>query len=136
MRYRYCAVERTPDSLEPECVYHNEDFELAALLCACGCGHRVTLLVPDSHQVYGKDGWVTIHPSISVCDAKCKSHFFIRAGRVEMLPPFSDEHASCVMREQIARHSESDKVKLPWQRRVYVWFADIGRALASLLKGK
>jgi hypothetical protein len=33
-------------------VYHNEEFELGTMLCACGCGHRVDLLVPDRHQVF------------------------------------------------------------------------------------
>ena len=64
-------------------VYHNESFELATLLCACGCGRRVTLLVPDSHQVSEKNGLATVTPSIAVCDAPCKSHYFISVGRVE-----------------------------------------------------
>ena len=56
MIYSYQAVERIPKLLSDGIVYHNEEFQLAALLCACGCGHRVTLLVPDSHQVFLRRG--------------------------------------------------------------------------------
>ena len=105
MIYAYQAVERIPKLLREGIVYHNEEFELAALLCACGCGHRVTLLVPDSHQVFSDGGLATITPSIAVCDAPCRSHYFIAAGRVEWMPAFTQVHAGSLMRNQIARHA-------------------------------
>src|ERR1051326_3375349 len=89
MIYSYQAVELIPKQLSDGIVYHSEEFELAAFLCACGCGHRVTLLVPDSHQVISEGGFATIRPSIAVCDAPCKSHYFITAGRVQLLPAFT-----------------------------------------------
>jgi hypothetical protein len=98
-------------------VYHNEEFELAGLLCACGCGHRITLLVPDSHRVWNEDGYATISPSVGVMDAPCKSHFFIRRGNVEMLPAFTAAHASEIMRAQVARHVARDAKLVPW----WVW---------------
>jgi len=111
MMYRYLAVERIPDELATGVVYHNEDFEIAALLCACGCGHRITLLVPDSHQILSESGLVTIKPSIAVCDADCKSHYYIVAGKVEWLPAFTGAQAHLVMRDQIARHADLDNIK-------------------------
>jgi len=108
MIYSYKAVERIPKLLERGVVYHNEEFQLAALLCACGCGHRVTLLVPDSHQVSSEGEFATIRPSIAVCDAPCKSHYFVTAGRVKWLPAFTQEQASNVMRNQIALHASHD----------------------------
>jgi Family of unknown function (DUF6527) len=116
--YAYEAVERIPKHLSSGIVYHTEEFELAALLCACGCGHRVMLLVPDSHQVSSKDGRATIRPSIAVCDAPCKSHYYITAGRVEWLPAFSDAMATSVMRRQIARHANADAKHQSWQSRI------------------
>src|SRR3954464_15644592 len=105
MRFVYEAVDRIPNQLREGVVYHTQEFEIAALLCACGCGHRVMLLVPDSHEVTSKKGMATVRPSIAVCDAPCKSHYFITAGRVEWLPVFSEAMASAVMRGQIARHA-------------------------------
>jgi hypothetical protein len=102
--------------MEEGVVYHTEEFGLAGLLCACGCGHRITLLVPDSHQVLDEGGWATIRPSIGVFDASCKSHYFISAGEVRMLPAFTDTAASSVMQAQIARHVASDaKPASLWQ---------------------
>lgn len=105
MIYRYQAVELIPKQLSDGIVYHSEEFELAALLCACGCGHRVTLLVPDSHQVTAEKGLATVRPSIAVCDAPCKSHYFITAGRVRLLPALSGAQSRLLMRGQIARHA-------------------------------
>jgi hypothetical protein len=106
--YSYLAVDRIPRELSEGVVYHNKDFELGAMLCACGCGHRVELLVPDSHQITSADGLATIRPSVAVCDAACKSHYIITAGRVQWLAAFSPAHAKAVMQEQIARHASRD----------------------------
>lgn len=114
MRYRYELVERIPRQMAEAVVYHTEEFELAGLLCACGCGHRITLLVPDSHEVWDDGGYVTISPSVGVLDAPCKSHFFITRGNVEMLPAFTVAHASAIMQAQIARHTARDAKPIPW----------------------
>jgi len=114
----YQAVERIPKQLKGGVIYHSEEFEVAALLCACGCGHRVMLLVPDSHQVSSEDGMATVRPSIAVCDAPCKSHYFITTGRVEWLHTFSNAGATSVMRDQIARHAIRDAKRRPWPGRV------------------
>lgn len=124
MIYSYQAVERIPKQLSDGIVYHNKEFELAALLCACGCGHRVTLLVPDSHQVTSENGLATIRPSIAVCDAACKSHYIISAGRVKWLAAFTQAQASKVMRNQIARHASLNARPLSWIDRL--WGALVG----------
>lgn len=117
MRYSYQAVDRIPKQLSPDVVYHSEEYEIGALLCACGCGHRVCLLVPDSHQITSSGGLATIHPSISVCDAPCRSHYFIRAGEVDWLPAFSSAMAASTMQRQIARHARRDNETVPVTRR-------------------
>jgi hypothetical protein len=122
--YSYSAVERIPKELRPGIVYHTKEFELGAMLCACGCGHRVDLLVPDSHQIYSEDGLATIRPSVAVCDAPCKSHYFISAGRVQWLRPFSEAHAKAVMHGQIARHASRDSRRRSW----------IGRSRVALVR--
>jgi hypothetical protein len=128
MSYVYEAVERIPAVLRPNVVYHSDEFELAALLCACGCGHRITLLVPDSHRVKSEGGLATIRPSIGVCDAACKSHYVITAGEVEWLPAFTTIQAQSLMQRQIARHVEIDNARLSWSdrfwrsvHRAYAW---------------
>ncbi|MER9102653.1 DUF6527 family protein [Mesorhizobium sp. M0848] len=117
MSYRYQLVDRIPTDMRESVVYHTEEFELAGLLCACGCGHRITLLVPDSHQVWGEGGFATIRPSVGVFDAPCKSHYVISAGDVQWLPAFTGAQAARIMHSQIARHVACDaKPVSRWQR--------------------
>jgi Family of unknown function (DUF6527) len=136
MIYYYQAVERIPKLLSDGVVYHNEEFQLAALLCACGCGHRITLLVPDSHQVSSQGGLATIRPSIAVCDAPCKSHYFVTAGKVKFLPAFTRAQASNLMRNQIARHASRDR-RPSWietSRAALKWAAERVRSLVRLFR--
>ncbi|MET4177576.1 hypothetical protein ABIB99_008701 [Bradyrhizobium sp. LA6.1] len=127
--FSYRAVERLPKRLEQGVLYHSTEFEVAALSCACGCGHRVMLLVPDSHQVSSQGGMATVRPSISVCDAPCKSHYIITSGRVEWLPAFSEAMASSVMRKQIARHVVREAKLQTWTSWIRMV---IGRAYAKI----
>jgi hypothetical protein len=117
MRYELRRVDRIPRLLEPGIVYHSEEYELGALLCACGCGHRINLLVPDSHRIFCDRGSVTVRPSILVADGACLSHYFITAGEVEWSYAFSRDHARNVMQRQVARHVEADMKAVPtWVR--------------------
>ncbi len=134
MRFSYQAVERIPKQLNSGVIYHSEEFEVAALLCARGCGHRVMLLVPDSHQVSSEGGMATVRPSIAVCDAPCKSHYVITAGQVEWLPAFSDAVATSVMRSQIARHTILDAQRRSWGSRVRAAVARAYNKLKSILQ--
>lgn len=117
MRFRYRLVERIPKQMEEGILYHTEEFELAGMLCACGCGHRITLIVPDSHRVWDDGGYATIQPSVGVFDAACKSHYVIRAGNVQWLRAFSGAQATKIMQRQIARHASQDVRPASWLRR-------------------
>ncbi len=133
MNFVYRAAERLPKQLESGVIYHSEEYEVAALLCACGCGHRVTLLVPDSHQLSSEVGMATVRPSIAVCDAPCKSHYYITAGRVEWLPAFSNATAASVMRRQIERHAAFDVKPPSWLGRVWAGIVMAYGRLRSLI---
>lgn len=133
MIYSYQAVERIPKLLSEGIVYHNKEFQLAALLCACGCGHRVTLLVQDSHQVSSEGGLATIRPSIAVCDAPCKSHYFVSAGKVEWLPAFTQAQASDLMRHQIALHASHDR-RPSWIETSWAALKRTAKRIRSLLR--
>lgn len=136
MKYRYQAVERLPKPLKEGVVYHSAEYEVGALLCACGCGHRVSLLVPDSHQVESANGMATIRPSISVCDAPCKSHYIITAGDVEWLPAFSASMAASTMQRQIARHADRDVKRLSWTQQLWASIVAAYRKFKKALFGR
>lgn len=88
--YRARRVEDLPDVLEPFTVYlAGEDGHLwaAALLCPCGCGERIELnLLPQARPHWTaqrlSDGRVTLMPSVWR-QKGCKSHFFVRDGRID-----------------------------------------------------
>jgi len=132
MKYRYELVDRIPAQLTEGIVYHTEEFELAGLLCACGCGHRVTLLVPDSHQVWDEDGFATIRPSIGVFDAPCKSHYVITAGEIDWHPAFTGAEVDWIMHAQIARHVARDSQPRSWIHRVWSWVRKFPSTLKRL----
>ncbi|WP_413184522.1 DUF6527 family protein [Paraburkholderia sacchari] len=99
---------------------------MAALACACGCGHRVMLNLLDQHQLVIKGGLPTVTPSILVSDARCLSHFFIRRGQVEWAQQWSEKRGDMVMQSQVRRHVEQDKKRKPkpsFLSRCVDWFA-------------
>lgn len=134
MKFGYRQVERIPQNLDPGVIYHSEEFELASLLCACGCGHKIVLLVPDSHQVWAEGGTATVHPSIGVFDGACKSHYVIRKGEVQWLPAFSGAQADVIMQRQIARHVAHDAKKATWLQRLGQRIAAFVEAVKSWIR--
>lgn len=88
--YRASRVDDLPDVLRPRTVYLvGEEGHLwaAALVCPCGCGERIELnLMPQARPCWSAerrpDGTVTLMPSVWR-QKGCKSHFFIREGRVD-----------------------------------------------------
>jgi hypothetical protein len=99
---------------------------MAALACACGCGHRVMLNLLDQHHLTIDGGLPTVTPSILVSDAPCLSHFFIRRGEVEWAQQWSNKTVDRVMQFQVQRHVEQDKSrkrKPSFGRRCVDWFS-------------
>lgn len=106
--YRIIESERLPSQVGPFEFYYSRRFEMAALPCACGCGHRVMLNLLDQHALAIENGLPTITPSILVSDAPCLSHFHIRSGRVIWADQWSKETVDRVMQFQVRRHVERD----------------------------
>ncbi|WP_447772785.1 DUF6527 family protein [Pseudomonas kilonensis] len=98
---------------------------MAALACACGCGHRVMLNLLDQHQLFIEEALPTVTPSILVSDAPCLSHFFIQRGQVQWAQQWSKKTVDRVMQSQVRRHVEQDKKRKPkpsFLRRCADWF--------------
>lgn len=111
--YRIIESERLPPQVGPFEFHYSRRFEMAALACACGCGHRVMLNLLDQHHLAIDGGLPTVTPSILVADAPCLSHFFIRSGQVEWAQQWSKKTVDRVMQSQMRRHVEQDKKREP-----------------------
>lgn len=107
--YRIMESEKLPDQVGAFEFHYSRRFDMAALSCACGCGHKVMLNLLDQHQLEIEDGLPTVTPSILVADAPCLSHFFIRRGRVDWAQRWSKKTVDAVMKSQIRGHVARDR---------------------------
>lgn len=77
-------VKHIPHELEQGIIYFSNEFNTAIHLCACGCGNQtVTPFGVDGWHYFDDNGKLTLEPSIGNFSFPCKSHYFIRGGRVE-----------------------------------------------------
>jgi hypothetical protein len=86
--YGFSVVEDPPDELDDNVVYLIADGGppwSATFVCPCGCKERISLSLiprdrPNWRATVNNDG-ITLHPSVWR-KKDCRSHFFIRGGRV------------------------------------------------------
>jgi len=82
-RIELARVEFVPKELKPGVLYVAEEFGAAVHLCACGCGTKVsTPLGPTEWTVCESDGLATVTPSVGNWQLPCRSHYWIREGKV------------------------------------------------------
>jgi hypothetical protein len=83
-------VGEIPRGLEDGVLYVSMEFATVVHRCACGCGGKVvTPLSPtDWHITYDGEG-VSLFPSVGNWSFPCRSHYVIRASRVQWAPPWS-----------------------------------------------
>ena len=75
------------DEMKAGLIYVSVEYASVAHLCACGCGEKViTPLRPDSWFLTYNGREVSLSPSIGNYQFPCRSHYFIRGGRVEWVP--------------------------------------------------
>jgi len=85
-------VESFPQKLEPGELYLSMAFATAAHFCACGCGNKViTPFSPTDWQMSFDGETVSLKPSIGNWTFKCRSHYWVRSGRIEWAGNMSQE---------------------------------------------
>lgn len=88
--YRASFVEDLPKCLDVDRVYVAgvpANAWVAAMLCPCGCGDTLHMNLLKSQRPcwtvsVGEGGAVSFHPSLWR-KTNCKSHFFLKKGRVQ-----------------------------------------------------
>jgi hypothetical protein len=110
------AVEFMPTQLEPGILYVSEKYRTAAHLCACGCGEKIRTQL-------GNLGWrlteghsgPTLYPSIGNWQKPCRSHYYIRNGRVIWQPSWTDsEIVEGRLAEQMRRDAHFQTGHIRW----------------------
>lgn len=75
-----CSV---PRELEPGILYVSMEFGTAVHSCCCGCGEQVvTPFSPTDWKMTYDGESVSLTPSIGNWQSACRSHYFIKQGRV------------------------------------------------------
>jgi len=91
-RIRLEVVEFMPTQLEPGVLYVSEKYRTSAHLCACGCGEKVRTQLGNLGWRFTKGrAGPTLYPSIGNWQKPCRSHYFIRDGRIHWQGNWSDE---------------------------------------------
>ena len=76
-------VEAIPENLEFGVLYVSMTYATAIHQCACGCGREVVTPFSPTDWKLSFDGEnVTLEPSIGNWNFPCRSHYWIRGGKV------------------------------------------------------
>ena len=85
-------VEFMPPKLAAGKLYISMEYATASHLCCCGCGERVvTPFSPTDWSMTFNGRTVSLSPSIGNWSFRCRSHYWIKGGRVEWAGNMSDE---------------------------------------------
>lgn len=97
-------VDLIPDELEPRVLYISIEYATVAHLCCCGCRQEVvTPLSPTDWKLVFDGVSISLSPSIGNWSFPCRSHYWIRSGKIRWAENWSDE--------RIADGREMDKVE-------------------------
>ena len=72
--------------MEDGVLYMAPHFQVAVHKCMCGCGEKVVIPLGDKDGgwAWSFDGTNTsLHPSIGNFQQPCKSHYFLKQGKVQ-----------------------------------------------------
>ena len=90
-RLKYQLVEFMPNVLSEGVIYISEPYSTAVHLCCCGCGLRVvTPLTSKDWSVSFEGELVSLFPSVGNWSFPCKSHYWIRNGKVVVAEKWSN----------------------------------------------
>ena len=105
-------VEHIPEVLEADKLYVSLAYRTSAPLCGCGCGSKVVLKLGRRHWYLILDGEsVSMYPSVGNWQLPCRSHYWIRDGRIVDAGWWSDEK---ILRERKRRRRQRTRLPL-WQ---------------------
>lgn len=85
-------VVSIPEKLQPGRLYVSVTFATIAHLCCCGCGNEViTPLSPTDWRLVFDGVSVSLTPSIGNWSFPCRSHYWVRRGRIVRARPLTQE---------------------------------------------
>lgn len=96
-------VRQLPDLLQAGVLYISMEYATAAHLCCCGCGEEVvTPFTPTDWKMIFDGETVSLSPSIGNWNFACRSHYFIRSGRIVESTTWTDQQVETNRRQDRA----------------------------------
>jgi len=103
LEHRFTAI--IPDKLLPGILYVSIDYATAAHSCCCGCGEEiVTPFTPTDWRMEFDGETISLSPSVGSWTLPCRSHYFIRRGKVAEAAPWTEEQVDAERRRD--RHAK------------------------------
>lgn len=97
LEHRFTAI--IPDKLSPGILYISMDYATATHSCCCGCGEEVvTPFTPTDWRMEFDGETISLTPSVGSWTLPCRSHYFIRRGKVIEAAPWTDEQVDAERR--------------------------------------
>jgi hypothetical protein len=90
--------------LSPGVLYVSKEFDIAAHLCACGCGSKIrTPLGPTEWSVEQTTDGPSLDPSVGNWQELCQSHYWIYRGEIKWAGRWSPEQIAAGRRREEQR---------------------------------
>jgi hypothetical protein len=107
-------VEHVPDMLEPGLLYISLEHGAMVHLCACGCGHEVSLPLSPIDWKLSYDGEnVSLWPSVGNWSFPCRSHYVVDGGQVNWAGDWSEEAVAAGRRRDKRRRDVRFGIPVP-----------------------
>ena len=88
--FRPRFVEEIPEQLDDGVLYISIRYGIVMHRCAAGCGRETVNPLSPAQWSFSYNGTdVSLSPSIGNWDHPCRSHYWIRRGRVEWAAPWT-----------------------------------------------
>ena len=119
----YVPVVHIPEDIEDGKLYVSDEFEVATHRCCCGCGEEVvTPLHPTGWSLKVEEGQATMKPSIGNWSFACRSHYWIREGRIVWASDMSQEEIECGRAQDREEREEYYERQRRLPNRIRRWF--------------
>lgn len=125
-------VEFMPDQLKDGILYVSMAFATVSHKCCCGCGNEVvTPLSPTDWKLIFDGQSISLDPSVGNWSFPCKSHYWIRNGKVRWVGMWTQEEinagraADRMMKDKqfgdAAHGARHEEAKRPLWRKLKWW---------------
>ena len=117
-------VTYVPQRLEPGKLYVSLEYSTAVHLCACGCGEKVrTQLGPLGWRFTNQRAGPSLYPSIGNWQKPCRSHYFIKGGRIVWAATMSEAEVLHGRQQEMRRRDDFIRaINHGWWGRIKDWF--------------